>query len=441
MLSPGTTVGRVRTPKRGASEITSRARWFKYYAGFSSGFVEDALEQLNLDTGATLLDPWLGGGTTAEVATACGLQFRGYDLNPSMLFVAKARTFAKERAVTLANFIERTIGEYERKVASIERQPKNGTPDPLEQWLQPRTARAFRTLESVVAKLDQPCSPARPIWQRATEISAGTCVFYVALFRTLRHFLSHFQTSNPTWVKLSNGGPRVQISDGRILGRFLTEMAFLQDSLHTEQKPVSSGTEQHCLVGQASSTDLPLKSNSIDAILSSPPYCTRIDYVRATLPELAIVGFPSGERLRALRDDMMGTPTVSAAIDENDQRWGPACNHFLSRVEGHSSKASSTYYTKYFRQYFATAFVSLIELDRVLKHSGQCMLVVQDSYYKDVLNNLPLIFAEMAANVGWGLVRRLDFPVARTFAGIHPETRRYRQNFDAIESVLSFRKL
>jgi hypothetical protein len=69
------------------------------------------------------------------------------------------------------------------------------------------------------------------------------------------------------------------------------------------------------------------------------------------------------------------------------------------------------------------------------------MLVVQDSYYKDVLNNLPLIFAEMAANVGWGLVRRLDFPVARTFAGIHPETRRYRQNFDAIESVLSFRKL
>src|SRR5258708_37001369 len=107
MLLPDTSIGRLRTPKRGVNECVSRSSWYNYYAGFSRGFVEDALNQLGLNTGAVLLDPWLGGGTTAEVATATGLQFRGFDLNPSMLLVSKARTFPSANVAALSNSIER----------------------------------------------------------------------------------------------------------------------------------------------------------------------------------------------------------------------------------------------------------------------------------------------------------------------------------------------
>lgn len=46
---------------------------------------------------------------------------------------------------------------------------------------------------------------------------------------------------------------------------------------------------QHPTLKTGTSTDLPVKSETIDLILSSPPYCTRIDYAIATLPELAIL--------------------------------------------------------------------------------------------------------------------------------------------------------
>jgi hypothetical protein len=124
MLSPDAAPGKVRTPKRGAIEVESRSNWFSYYAGFSSGFVEDILGQLDLGAGATLLDPWLGGGTTAEVALARGLRFKGYDLNPSMLLVAKARTLSKDSGVDLSDLIRHAANAFKRKIKEFAKSPK-----------------------------------------------------------------------------------------------------------------------------------------------------------------------------------------------------------------------------------------------------------------------------------------------------------------------------
>ena len=137
---------------------------------------------------------------------------------------------------------------------------------------------------------------------------------------------------------------------------------------------------------------------------------------------------------------MIGTPTISKQFNENSPAWGSTCNAFLSSVESHSSKASSTYYLKYFRQYFSSAHESLIEIDRVLNKNGKCALVVQDSFYKDILNDLPTIFCEMAQEIGWHLKYRVDFRVKRTLAGINPESKRYRNDFRAMESALLFNK-
>ena len=64
-----------------------------------------------------------------------------------------------------------------------------------------------------------------------------------------------------------------------------------------------------CDIALGSSAHLPLDTSSIDAVITSPPYCTRIDYVIATLPELAILGLRPDE-LKGLRDKMIGTPTI-----------------------------------------------------------------------------------------------------------------------------------
>jgi hypothetical protein len=67
-------------------------------------------------------------------------------------------------------------------------------------------------------------------------------------------------------------------------------------------------------------------------------------------------------------------------------------------------------------------------------------LVVQDSYYKEVQNDLPQVFIEMATGLGWNLKRKIDFQVKQTLAGVNPEVRSYRTSFQATESALVFSK-
>lgn len=433
-------VSAIRNPKQ-TSPPGSRANWFRYYADFSAGFVEDTVEYLDLPRGATLLDPWLGAGTTAEVATANGFRVRGYDVNPVMLLVSRARTIPTSAAIEIPTLVDSMMRQYKKNLRRLIK-PSEAVDDPLQQWLQPASATAFRILERSVEKslANSNRSPQSPLWRRADQASPILSLFYVALFRSLRHFLSEFQSSNPTWIKVSDGSDRIQLSADRILNRFRKEVGSLLESMKAETEVMPFVGTRTCVINQASSLQLPARSSSIDAAISSPPYCTRIDYVKATLPELALIGYPNGNVMRRLREMMIGTPTINKAHGYNGANWGPTCSRFLSAVEGHSSKASSTYYLKYYRQYFASISTSLSEINRVLKKSGKCVLVVQDSYYKEIQNDLPRIFVEMAMQLGWTLKHEKPFHVNQTLAGVHPGVKSYRTTFHATESALVFTK-
>jgi hypothetical protein len=312
--------------------------------------------------------------------------------------------------------------------------------EPLEQWLQPGSARAFRILEQCVeTHLTGLNGSAIPLWRRTGRVSPVLALFYVGLFRTLRSFISDFETSNPTWVKVSNG-KRIHASTDRILARYCKEMQLLMESIAEEEEEFSLISNRRCVIDRASSLNLPLPPNSVDAVISSPAYCTRIDYVRATLPELAVIGHPNGRVIRKLRERMIGTPTIDNCAKYETDNWGTTCSRFLSAVERHTSKASATYYLKYYQQYFASIFLSLKEIDRVLKPGGHCVLVVQDSYYKDKKNNLPRMFIQMAGHYGWALNKKKPFRVEQTLAGVNPGVKPYRTKFHATEWALCFSK-
>ena len=419
-------VEKLCNPKRpNGSNDRSRARWFPYYAGYSTHFVEDVLSHLQLPKNAKLLDPWLGSGTTSEVAAANKYRIRGFDLNPAMLVVAKARTVASGSDRELLVLSERISARFS---SSIRRARKHArTMDALDQWLVPDSAFTFRLLERTVAATCglERRSSREPTWRHLEQASPITAVLYVALFRTLRRYLQEFQASNPTWTKVPVDADRIELSASTIIRSFRQELHLVARGLREESRETPPLPTGACSIRRASSVRLPMASESVDAIISSPPYCTRIDYVRATLPELAVVGCPNGAWLRALREQMIGTPTIRRNDAAWTDAWGASCARFLTAVRRHPSKASETYYLKYFHQYFASVQKSLSEIHRVLKRGGRCVLVVQDSYYKDVRNDLPAVFTEMAVNFGWQLTDRVDFHVKRTLRAINANAKKY----------------
>ena len=177
-------------------------------------------------------------------------------------------------------------------------------------------------------------------------------------------------------------------------------------------------------ISTGDSRDLPLNDDSVEAVVSSPPYCTRIDYGISMRPELAVLRF-SNEDMATLRNQMVGTPTMTdESMDPNN--LGDLATGFLDQVKGHSSQASSTYYLKYFRQYYNAMHASIAELRRVTRIGAPVLLVVQDSFYKEIHNDTPAMLAEMASLAGFKHTERHDFQIPRTKAAVNPRVRKYR---------------
>jgi hypothetical protein len=303
----------------------------------------------------------------------------------------------------------------------------------------PHSAASIRALEVAIQKLLIDNARYLTLSRRGVDdISDLAAFFYVSLFRTLRHILRPFLTSNPTWIKRpTNYSARLRPEGHQIRRLFGDEV---EKMLANTQSRSPSRVRGEKTIRVASSESLPMRQESADFVLSSPPYCTRIDYAVATSPELALVGFSLDSEFDKLRRELIGTSTVPGLAPPVSPEFGETCLSFLDAVCSHGSRASSTYYYKNHIQYFGSISKSLTEIGRVLKPGGRCALVVQDSYYKEIHNDLPRMIAEMASIKGLRVSDRRDFALSRTMAGINPRAGNYRDSFGAVESVLLLRK-
>jgi hypothetical protein len=425
----------INNPKRNVKSRLGRAGWFPYYAGFSEDFAYDVIGTAGLKKQACVLDPWNGSGTTSSAATQLGFTAYGYDLNPVMAIIAKARLLNRGEFPSISPL----TADIVKKAYLAD--TKLSKDDPLCTWFIPSSAREIRRIEIGIQTLLVDDSTYIPIKQRILNqdnISDLAAFFYTALFRVIRSYIGKFTTSNPTWVKLPpHLNFRLRPHLDSILSKFKEEVQVMISSAENYLFD-NNNLNQAAVIGVASSDLIPRPDNSADFILTSPPYCTRIDYAVATMPELAVLGYTIEGEVQQLRRNLIGTSTVSTMPLTPSIEWGQTCTEFLGRLQSHESKASKSYYYKNHLQYFNSIYLSLGEISRLLMPGGKGMIVVQDSYYKDIHNNLPQVFIEMALSHGLELERRVDFRQRRTMAGINPAVKPYRSTASAVESVLCF---
>ena len=404
---------------------------FDYYAAYSHAFVRRVLSQLNLQPDTIVLDPWNGRGTTTSVAAEMGVSAIGFDLNPAMVAIAEARLVHPLLAASALKRLSRRRGTP----SAI-----NGHAHAFEGWLVPKSASHIGAVRQLLEQ-----TAASVIAQESHGLKDATAqerrlraFLLLSLASALRQVMRPFQSSNPTWVK-------EQVPPHRRLRPTLDTIREL--TLASVSKAVDQGSSYELsvrgrvLLAQADSRSLPLRSGSIDAIVTSPPYCTRIDYAVATRPELAIFFGPTHAVFRSLRDRLMGTTTVPLRDGYSvSPQWAGSCISTLEKIRTHSSKASATYYYRNFLLYFDALYSSLLELDRVAKVGCSIALVVQDSYYKEVHVDLATIITEMAMSRGWAVQHREDHRQAATLAASNPKSRAYRSIFSAVETVLHMKK-
>lgn len=406
--------------------------FFPYYAGYPETFAEAILKSAGLRKGATVLDPWNGSGTTTYTAAKLGYATIGIDLNPVMVLVAKARLLPASEA----DSIEPLGAEILTGAAEL---TDISTDDPICAWFDARAMRMIRALEVSIRTRLVGDLPTRQHGINLDDLPNIAAAFYVALFATCRDFTKRFRSSNPTWIRKAKlDSDKASVSSLQLAAAFRAHLSTLAAAL-ADRANGRSFVAGPSLIKLADST-ADLGSRTADFILTSPPYCTRIDYPTATSVELAVMNPLLPVAVKDLRRRMIGStrvPLYRLAIRES---WGPICCRFLNAVSQHHSKASSGYYLKTHLDYFDKLDRSIRSISKCLKLHCGAILVVQDSYYKDIHNDLPAIVNEMAKSHGLALRHRKNFQLKTTLAGRHPHTKAYRQASGAVEAVLCFEK-
>jgi SAM-dependent methyltransferase len=380
---------------------------------FSDEFAREVVARAGIPPGGVLLDPWLGSGTATAAATLGGLRAFGVDINPVMVTVARGRSVTQSGATTAMAAVRRRALDALCNDAIDE--------DPLLDWFSRPTASALRA------------------WQQATKAaypdpdSAEAAFVLTSIFEAARILAKGHLSKNPTWVKRPGPNRRARATPEKV-SEVVSNVAVRKSALCPLHPP---RCQLDLRLGTSTRLDLP--DAIADLVLTSPPYCTRIDYAVTTRIELAVLGQTCGA-IEVLRDRTMGTSTVRPTRPGPLLEWGPKCLTFLDAVEAHPSKASSTYYVKTHKQYFDDLFRSLAEISRCTKRAGKIVIVVQDSSYKDLHIDLAGIVVEMGTWLQWECVAQQDYPVKRTMRQINTRSLAYRRDSTCHESVISFCK-
>jgi tRNA G10 N-methylase Trm11 len=426
------------SPKRDKRLQNGWEGFFPYYAGYPELFARELLQSAKLSPGAVVLDPWNGSGTTTYAAASLGLKSIGIDLNPVMIVVARARLLPPSEADHLLP-LATTILSRARSAP-----PTLKPDDALLGWFNPTTAAFIRGIEQNIRGSLVGSMTKSPDGVHLDRISGTAATLYVALFAACRQLVAPFRSSNPTWLRVPKANERrIAASQAAIAKDFRSNVRGMTAAL-VEKREANLRLKKvphlaNCKVSLSDTVSMKLAADSVDFVLTSPPYCTRIDYTAATRIELAVLAPLLKTAERALGRQMIGSTQVPNGEIEVDEGWGATCLSFLAALKAHPSKASSGYYYRTHLDYFDKMSRSMQRLAIALKAGGRAVLVVQDSYYKDIHNDLPKIIAEIGAHYGLTLSQKKAFHL-RSMSDINPGRRTYVRPSGATETVLCFTK-
>jgi hypothetical protein len=170
--------------------------------------------------------------------------------------------------------------------------------------------------------------------------------------------------------------------------------AFKTDGLQTFETIVRNGNAE----------SLPLKENSVDLIVTSPPYASNaIDYMRAHKFSLVWLGYPI-DNLSLKRKEYIGGESIS---DIKFEEMPPKTAQIISRISGLDSKKGAILH-----RYYSEMKRVLIEMYRILKPQSAAIVVVGSSIMRGEDTETQNCLAEIGEVIGFEVpkigVRHLD---------------------------------
>lgn len=270
-------------------------KWMKYKEGFSANLVNKLLDELGIKPGDTVLDPFLGSGTTSIVCQMNGINSVGFDILPpsEVAIKAKENVFEydpKEISNLIIELSNLSIPQGFDKRFQYIPVTEGAYPESTEKEIVYYTDWIKNSNYSEIAQNLFTLSVLNALEQVSYTAKDGQYLRWDYRSQKMQEAKANREEKGkkPLVVRLDKGElPSLKDALIRELRGVLNDIILIQHTAKNKEASIQFKLGS-VLYG------LPLlPSDSINGVITSPPYCNRYDYTRTYALELNYLGLSS----------------------------------------------------------------------------------------------------------------------------------------------------
>ena len=282
-------------------------RWLKYKEGFSAELVEILLNDFKLRKGDVVMDPFMGSGTTAMVSVMNGYNCIGFDILPMSRISIDAK-------LSVFDYDVEELRKLRKKVLSVEI-PKD---------FEGHTSEISITKEGYPNQTNRELAFYKQHFHESRYSENAKTLLELSTINVLERI--SYSAKDGQYLRWNHRCPKIVRAEAERKEKGLKplvvrldkgDLPSLKEALSEELDKViddiilfrrnnDNPDAVRCDFTQGSALyELPkIKSDSVDAVITSPPYCNRYDYTRTYALELAYLGI-TDEDIKRLRQDLV----------------------------------------------------------------------------------------------------------------------------------------
>ncbi|MGA2066172.1 MAG: DNA methyltransferase [Thermoguttaceae bacterium] len=382
--------------------------WYRFVLSYPPHLVSDYIQRFELNGNHCVLDPFCGTGTTLVECQKRGIRAIGVEAHPLAYFASRTKVDWRPDADRLIEHARLVAGE------ALEELGAGGVEDHAPLFEQPKVPHQLRTLnrEAAALLLSDSISP--------LPLHKALILLDVLEKHRDERYIAHerLALAKALVCHISNlhFGPEVGVGppkpDSAVVAPWLACVESIAADLRQLPRRACVQAEVHH--ADARHIESVLAPQSIDAVITSPPYPNEKDYTRTTRLESVLLGFVTTKaELRLLKRSLIRSNTRGVYKGDDDDKWisrHPEIQRIATAIESRRLELGKTsgferMYHRVAKLYFGGMARHLAELTKVLRPGARLAFVVGDqASYLRVMIRTGEILATIGRSLGYELV-------------------------------------